>query len=1485
MSSWWEDLGESIKQIGGGALAAVGAIGDFILWPIAQATGDEELGASIENRRANPGIDSFGYTPGDAFAGSAALMGMQVGVPKDWTQTAVSATGTALAYPADWTSDLIASTALVVSGQAGSWDQAFQATNFGGDINAPGQVSPGQAITSGLFGKNILKKDDLAQLQGDAAFNFASGLFDLANTIFLDPLAVGGKVSKLLRLAALTKPITAESKLVSGTQKIIGAGYKGATHAERVTSYLDSSAWNKLWKWKQGKTIDQIAELMPNNEYRTEVAAAIHLAQSKAEMDEVGRIALGDDKAWESLSKSNEQLALGIQQAMIKKSALLRGAKSPQHKAYLDILDRQISTATDLQEWNDRLLNLGYSSSLQMNPIGGARVFGRDIGTGRAFKAAEKRAERNLQSQHSPFSYKSFKAGGPLGPVVQVARLSRKGTMPTGWLNLNEADSHVELRNMLNLTPLGDNVKADLVQKYELAFTPGMRQAAEATATRRAIESIAIKHGYKPDAVNGIVTEYLKRRGEAAKSLQGRAYSSAQRGGQTVDILDVDGTPVRLPIHPSQLANVIHLPDVVELDRILGRESTKNIVKAAGNFGVDLTEALGEAMTGFWKTSVLLRLGYPLRVLTDDQARILSYLGGLAFGEMWTKRTASVFRNSFKATADLAHGRRPTWQHFGQGQLKTTNFFGQGSLKALDRKLEDAFGSADRTNIYFGQSGSGDNWRRDIQVKGLQLYKNMKASGNWVDIIPTDQNIPEHLDAWYKAIVNHQIENPLAKRILGGLDDARLIQWLKSPHKDAVKLRREVPYFAADPKDWISRIRHDLDNTLPNQEIRNLALSGKLRREDLEAIPLQDRPIVNGPQIEHNTGRGFLNRTYTAAMERIFKVLGEMPTDALSRHPLFVMLYRDRVKSLAKNALEAYGAADAIPQEVISRMEIASRNHALRTVKDVLFDISSRSNTAHVLRFVSPFFSAWQDSMTTWLGLAKRDPSLFPRSVAIWNAPNQVDMYQRDDQGRIIKDDFGQPQMRNYWGWSFEVTDKDGNPIMDKHNIWFMDPEQQIRIQVPEFLAQSMGGASTVDISKGSLFSIAQGETPWMPGGGPFINIAAGEILKAKPEWEGALKWILPYGAPPSMLDNVIPASFKNGWRAVFGDADDQVFAQTQFMIMQSELVKYFNNERRTPPKWDEISDRASRYYKLKAFSSFLLPFTPAYKSPYQWYIDQYHKMQRGIDMADPTQNPDQLFYDRFGDTYYVLSKSLDKNNTGIPATKGALALTKKYSDVIAEDPEMGRLIIGPVGDSDFSTSIYRWQFDNEVIPGSGVHFREKMKPFDAIQEAQVSLGWMKYRSVINGLLAIMQPMGYQDFNDPGAEQFKEYKSLITEALAQDNPAWRDAFTLHDDDKMLRRIETFKKWVNEPRFKNDSQRQDMKGLADYLTVRDQFVNALKSRGQVDEITGKLKKTSLDAEKNADLKQAWDSVKAQLIGANTRFSDLYYTYLEFDNLQY
>lgn len=244
----------------------------------------------------------------------------------------------------------------------------------------------------------------------------------------------------------------------------------------------------------------------------------------------------------------------------------------------------------------------------------------------------------------------------------------------TGIANLEDwGGAATQLDSMMRIGKAGPGDRLNLLNEAYLAKTEPEKQKIIEKIEHAAMQSLAgwasRRSGAEiaPDYITKLMEEGAAKRGASLASIKGRAYAATETAGPEgaagkwrVDQINDDGTPLALPLLEPQLANVVPLLDIELARKVIARDTSKLSrlskawqrehdemthllrLQAAGGKGLEkalatknasldwLVQAGQQAMR-VWKFSVLMRLGYPVRVLGDDQFRINSVMDSSAF--------------------------------------------------------------------------------------------------------------------------------------------------------------------------------------------------------------------------------------------------------------------------------------------------------------------------------------------------------------------------------------------------------------------------------------------------------------------------------------------------------------------------------------------------------------------------------------------------------------------------------------------------------------------------------------------------------------------------------------------------------------------------------------------------------------------------------------------------------------------------------------
>lgn len=793
---------------------------------------------------------------------------------------------------------------------------------------------------------------------------------------------------------------------------------------------------------------------------------------------------------------------------------------------------------------------------------------------------------------------------------------------------------------------------------------------------------------------------------------------------------------------------------------------------------------------------------------------------------------------------------------------------------------------------YYYKATSSDESIGQIFLTNKRLIHGhlMRSFDHGGKAISPAQDEALHATSWAHAINAQIMQDSLAAQAVRGANPEDMTKWLTSTAEGRQYQRRigltpgargagTENRVIADPEDLANRAWHEVAEYMPTPEIRLKALEpGGVTPDFLkESVPMAARPEVHTGQVGQTQGR--YQRAMDEVIGRFYKVAASLPADRWSRHPLFNQLYEGHLKILA-NQLKKQGAYDTTAAGV-EQMATTARRLALRDTRKLVFDIAHKSDATAALRLISPFMAATTESFQRWGRIIAERPQVVGYANNFFNAPIAKGNMQDADGNDITRD-----------GYSYTIDPKTGKAV--KRLV--PKSERYVTARMPKALARTLGlplgadpSSGKIRLSQNSIDLVTQGD-PWFhPGVGPIVQVPVNLLVKDKPKQAELARHlgILPFGpqnggafgsGPAGEAASFfMPSTIKNFLTAF--DTSDSRYQEIKLQIMQRAAFEH--EELGKPmPSQKKIADMTRNYWLFSAGSAFLQPMATQKADKYQFYRDQYNALRR--------ENPltaDDEFLARFGESYFIFAQSQSKNESGIPATTKAVELAKKYGDLIAANPELGALIVGPEGDGPFSPEAYSYQLNHPLTPGGAEMERTKMSATDAMQENQRRLGWSKFTTVMNALGAQLHNRGLTSFQDKNAADLAATKRAVVQLFGSPtlpdgsanpfyNEAWSKDYNTLDPLKYERLIPGLEKVARSP-LADDPNRSDLRVLQTYLGARRAVEQTLAAR---DKAGGSA---VITAKANADLLGSWQRFVDGLIESDTRFGDLHSRYLARD----
>lgn len=739
-------------------------------------------------------------------------------------------------------------------------------------------------------------------------------------------------------------------------------------------------------------------------------------------------------------------------------------------------------------------------------------------------------------------------------------------------------------------------------------------------------------------------------------------------------------------------------------------------------------------------------------------------------------------------------------------------------------------------------------------------------TGNWTSISKEEPNyMPSMLDA-----LNKQWgQDDLFKLVAEDMSMKKAADWLNTP---AGRIHRSQLGIAGRDEE---RLLYGVRDTLAHYTASNPGLLDKISKgeeiteaEVRAAIHYDDLPLVHGEEIKglvahsrHETAGAFID----SLIEKSFRKLGTIPTDVMSRHPTYARAHEARMRQLIDDELSYQkfaGKGGTLTDKQLNAMHKKADTLARKDISQIVYD-PTRTTATQALRFIAPFLSAQMDGLERWGGLVAEQPQFLGKAAKIYNAPVAANMVT-DAQGNPVDED------------GYVTQFDDNGKITGRKFVGIQD--RVLHIKFPPGTkglgSRITGGGPELPIKIQALNTILPGDPWWNPGTGPIVSIPASKLAEKEPAIGDFLQWakVLPYG-PQGFTDSVTPSYVKNVWNAFNPTSED--FQKTMLAEYQRQVADHANGG--PVPDMNKAEKNAKKFMYLKALTSWVSPAqtksTPLTGTPYQFYVDQYRKMQQ----VDP-KNADANFLKKFGEDYFVFTASLSKS-MGIAPTLSALNTAKEYKNLIAGDSSLAPFIIGDVyNKGEFSSSAY-YAEKHMTIGGAPVRTTQSVQ--DAVADNQRRLGWSKYNSVMHQIDSGLIRAGFTSYNQSGAEGFLTLKRQVTDELKKTYPSWEEDFDTTDKGAVSRRVDSFKILVQDPRLANDPMRQDIPVLRQYLIGRDAFKAALNQMG--------LQQVNYDESgqatgQAAGLAEAWRRFQMSLVASNTKFGDVFHRYLSNDDLQ-
>ena len=709
------------------------------------------------------------------------------------------------------------------------------------------------------------------------------------------------------------------------------------------------------------------------------------------------------------------------------------------------------------------------------------------------------------------------------------------------------------------------------------------------------------------------------------------------------------------------------------------------------------------------------------------------------------------------------------------------------------------------------------------------------------------------------------------------------------------------------------RVKSKLDGRGAGQ-----AIDARAVRDILNRMTDQQKDslgFVQGNEII-DAGVDTVRNSFARFTSLMFKYLGTIPEDSISRGPFYAQRFREERNDLIsqfweeegidipkRGVLGASGRRQGgtlqhpqfkIPASRMAEIEVQSHRRALALTREYMYTIERQTNLGKYGEWFFPFISAQQNTLTVAGKLLSRNPWLAPAIVDIWRAPNRLGW--EDEDGNL------QLPMPASW-----ITDKlkdavnipviggvlDSNDFLtvpkNGMNVWTPDSGYGI---APRPAAWAQVAAS--ELMKLGLFPV---ETPeivkkFMPTSIDPDNPNQNPDANADEFYNGFKDWVFgEEGGASSMplsVDKLLPAYMQKGINSKRELSNQYGY---KFMIhTHTQMQRWRANERPDMPKPEEIHKRVTNSFWFDFFGNQGIPTPltpypiltrPVVNSPVEFAQDIMQMYRQ----ADP-EHAEENISNQLGEWMLdIASTKITRNVGGADAVPETITDIRKFDALIrkvsSSVPETNLDVIGMIvnnrGSSvDYEKSAYSLE-TSMVISGTNRTFREVQSGEQSTAERQKVEGWTKYRMAIDQYDARLVTMGLSSYEVNAASELKAAKNQFTTSMLLDPEfaGWAVDYRDTTGAKTNAAIRAMELAVNDETFVSEMAKDDktnavLNTMREYTDNRRTLVGLLKNSGH-----------NIDHESNAMLKLAWANMRQGWINSSVRWSEISTMYLSSD----
>lgn len=1156
----------------------------------------------------------------------------------------------------------------------------------------------------------------------------------------------------------------------------------------------------------------------------------------------------------------------------------------------------------------------------QMITRGGAQIAPGMVRAANAWRRGKARsqfgtAKRPVQagqvSERGHFVYDFIEKTSSSRPMT-VVRWLGQGT-PNGIVFLKGGDGERgvrEVSNWLRKSPLDPDTATLFLNRFVGETTEAGRALILREMEEAAVRQIAAKHNISAENATQLFGRYDAKR---------KASLANARKTKTKFYVDPDtGEAVKLPSFYAEIDAAVPMLDTKLFDKVVGKNKialsatdVSNALDALNTvWKVSVLLRLGytqrNVVEGFMRSAAVIGLAATNPKALGNLPVNIYHYAGMKRG---LRSARKVEADLSRARANLADARlmiaksttKKGKAKKGQQQVLTDAQKREADELARIDELSDQLDSAiqivKQRNAKRKKTGVGANQvapgvylagafdgsegeiarlissadrttRNAIQSSAQRRIDELGDSQDFVIIDPTQLTDAKQFENYYATFterVNRRyISDPVGAMILADMPIARIKAWFRTPEGRAYWDQLQATGGATpawqDVDTYLSKVIDRINYELPQgSKIRELAVKGDrlLQGEVASALRGTDLPIIPGRMADESgaTMVGLARRGFKFGLEEAMKWLGTIPETNLLRHPFYNSIYKSRQKELYE--LAARQGQDMGSATVKAKINKSAHADALRATNDTMYTIQELSNAATMLRWISPFFPAWENSIRTWGRLVYNNPALLGAGNILWNIPNNLGWVVNENGEKVENSNFLRED-NNFIVWPEFIADvlrKDFGPFTPGESI--MTRQQGFNVIFP-------------------------GGEWWFPGVGPMTQIPTALALRGKPEdqeiikqaiGENLYRQIVPNGNPNvDLVEAILPTVGRRLKQMRSGESSDSAYLTLKnTMIEDAYITAQLEGRALTEKDYRMIDKKVNQFWTFQVIAA-VTAFTSAssYNSPYKLQRDEWNRL---IDDQSLTYREKiDRFMDKFGgsDAYLAITRSASQTETGLQPNLKTWNRITKNPDFVKRLNTIDPKLVGMFGnmgsfDDPFSYAVYG-EYSGTSIDGK-TPIRSQMTPRQLAAKNEIADGWREWNLIKDAAENKAIELGYSSLQVDEAQNLRDMLTEAEAELTAKYPAWgteKEAYSA----EWPKFIQGSRLLVENAELVDEDS--TIYALNQYLIIREAIVDKLRS--------------TKNDEARKNIKQLGYAAAFELRQTDIGFADFYDQYLASDDFR-